>query len=92
MNEMKIQEMGCRRILEEQMTIMIESSRTWLWTEYARGGCKCLSGEATDPRAWDRLPVSCFLFPIFSFLFFFCTRAQGRRELFASCLRVVVRR
>ncbi|KAN0089096.1 homogentisate 1,2-dioxygenase [Hyaloscypha variabilis] len=55
-NEMRIQEMGARKILEEQMTIMVESSRTFLWTAYARGGCGCLSEEATDPRAWDKLP------------------------------------
>ena len=61
--------MGCRRILEEQMTVMVESSRTFLWTEYARGGCGTLSQEATDPRAWDKLPVR-VLFLLPSPLFF----------------------
>ena len=38
------------------MTIMIESSRTFLWTEYARKDCGVLSTQATDPKAWDLLP------------------------------------
>lgn len=38
------------------MTIMVESSRTFLWTEYARGGCGTLHSQGTDPRAWDKLP------------------------------------
>lgn len=50
--------MGCRKILEAQMTIMVESSRTFLWTEYARGGCGTLHSQGTDPKAWDKLPVS----------------------------------
>jgi homogentisate 1,2-dioxygenase len=62
-NEMKIQEMGCRKILEEQMTIMIESSRTFLWTEYARSGCGCLHVQGTDPKAWDRLPDKFSTYP-----------------------------
>ena len=41
----------------EQMTIMVESSRTFLWTEYARTGCGCLSQISTDPKMWDKLPV-----------------------------------
>lgn len=40
----------------DQMTIMIETSRTLLWTEYARKGCGTLSQQATDPKAWDLLP------------------------------------
>jgi homogentisate 1,2-dioxygenase len=56
-----VQENLPRRILEEQMTIMVESSRTFLWTEYARKGCGCLSQISTDPRMWDKLPVSFFL-------------------------------
>jgi hypothetical protein len=39
------------------MTIMIESSRTFLWTEYARGGCGTLHSQGTDPKVWDKLPV-----------------------------------
>lgn len=42
----------------DQMTIMVESSRTFLWTEYARTGCGCLSEVSTDPKVWDKLPVS----------------------------------
>lgn len=38
------------------MTIMIETSRTFLWTEYARKGCGVLSTQATDSKAWDLLP------------------------------------
>jgi hypothetical protein len=40
------------------MTIMIESSRTFLFTEYARTGCGTLHTQGTDPKAWDKLPVS----------------------------------
>jgi hypothetical protein len=40
------------------MTIMIESSRTFLFTEYARIGCGTLSKISTDPKVWDKLPVS----------------------------------
>ena len=36
---------------------MIESSRTFLWTEYARGGCGTLHSQGTDPKVWDKLPV-----------------------------------
>lgn len=38
------------------MTIMVESSRTFLWTEYARIGCGTLSEQGTDPKTWDVLP------------------------------------
>ncbi|KAG4427022.1 hypothetical protein IFR05_017495, partial [Cadophora sp. M221] len=55
-NEMKIQKSEPRKILENQMTIMIESSRTFLFTEWARTGCGTMHVEGTDPRAWDRLP------------------------------------
>ncbi|CZR63056.1 probable homogentisate 1,2-dioxygenase [Phialocephala subalpina] len=54
--EMKVQENRPRRILENQMTIMIESSRTFLFTEYARTGCGTLHTQGTDPKAWDKLP------------------------------------
>lgn len=40
------------------MTIMVESSRSFLFTEYARGGCGTFKGQGTDPKAWDALPVS----------------------------------
>ncbi|CAG8960580.1 hypothetical protein HYFRA_00013403 [Hymenoscyphus fraxineus] len=52
-----------RRILEDQMTIMVESSRTFLWTEYARKGCGCLSQVATDPKVWDSLPDKFSTYP-----------------------------
>ncbi|KAF5627048.1 homogentisate 1 2-dioxygenase [Fusarium sp. NRRL 52700] len=45
-----------RRILENQMTIMVESSRTFLFTEYAREICGVLHKQATDYRVWDNLP------------------------------------
>lgn len=35
---------------------MIESSRTFLWTEYARKGCGCINLQGTDPKVWDILP------------------------------------
>jgi len=55
-DEMRTQENEPRRILEGGMTIMIESSRTFLWTEYARTGCGTLNTQGTNPRAWDILP------------------------------------
>jgi len=45
-------------LFKDQMTIMVESSRTFLFTEYARKGCGVLSEIGTDPKVWDRLPVS----------------------------------
>ncbi|KAL2007772.1 hypothetical protein VTN00DRAFT_7754 [Thermoascus crustaceus] len=54
--EMRIQENEPRRILENQMTIMVESSRTFLFTEYARGGCGTFKNQGTDPKVWDALP------------------------------------
>ncbi|KAH6615191.1 homogentisate 1,2-dioxygenase [Boeremia exigua] len=45
-----------QRILEEQMTIMIETSRTLLFTEYARESCGVFQAQGTDPAVWDRLP------------------------------------
>jgi hypothetical protein len=53
----------------EQMTIMIESSRTFLWTEYARDGCGTLHSQGTDPKVWDKLPVRALSLPhLLSFL------------------------
>lgn len=40
-----------------QMTIMVESSRSFLFTKYARGGCGTFKDQGTDPRVWDALPV-----------------------------------
>ena len=40
------------------MTIMVESSRSFLFTEYARTGCGTFKNQGTDPRVWDALPVS----------------------------------
>ena len=45
-----------RRILENQMTIMVESSRNFLFTEYAVSGCGVFKSQGTDPRVWDILP------------------------------------
>lgn len=42
----------------DQMTIMVESSRSFLFTEYARTGCGTFKNQGTDPRVWDALPVS----------------------------------
>lgn len=44
----------------DQMTIMVESSRSFLFTEYARSGCGTFKNQGTDPRVWDALPVSPF--------------------------------
>jgi homogentisate 1,2-dioxygenase len=38
------------------MTIMVESSRTFLFTEYAREICGVINTQGTDPKVWDRLP------------------------------------
>ncbi|KAF2730224.1 Homogentisate 1,2-dioxygenase [Polyplosphaeria fusca] len=53
---MKIQESFPEKILEDQLTIMIESSRLFLWTEYARKGCGTISTHGTDYKVWDALP------------------------------------
>jgi homogentisate 1,2-dioxygenase len=42
------------------MTIMVESSRTFLFTEYALKGCGTLQERGTDPNVWDKLPVRGF--------------------------------
>jgi homogentisate 1,2-dioxygenase len=42
------------------MTIMIESSRSFLFTEYARTGCGTFKNQGTDPKVWDALPVCCY--------------------------------
>ncbi|KAJ4249152.1 hypothetical protein NW762_012487 [Fusarium torreyae] len=54
--EIKLQENEPRRILENQMTIMIETSRTFLFTEYARKDCGVIHTQGTDPHVWDKLP------------------------------------
>jgi homogentisate 1,2-dioxygenase len=38
------------------MTFMLESSRTFLFTEYARKKCGVLHAQGTDPKVWDALP------------------------------------
>ncbi|KAK5674341.1 hypothetical protein LTS10_012925 [Elasticomyces elasticus] len=55
-DEMRVQENKPRRILEGQMTIMLESSRTLLWTQYALHGCGTIHTKGTDPKVWDTLP------------------------------------
>ncbi|KAH8817070.1 RmlC-like cupin domain-containing protein [Xylogone sp. PMI_703] len=54
--EVKLQENEPRRILENQMTIMVESCRTFLFTEYARKICGVIHTQGTDPKVWDKLP------------------------------------
>lgn len=36
---------------------MIESSRSFLFTEYARSICGTFKNQGTDPKVWDVLPV-----------------------------------
>jgi hypothetical protein len=36
---------------------MIESSRLFLFTEYARKGCGTIETHGTDYKVWDALPV-----------------------------------
>lgn len=45
------------------MTIMVESSRSFLFTEYARSGCGVFKDQGTDPRAWDALPDKFSAYP-----------------------------
>ncbi|KAH8658348.1 RmlC-like cupin domain-containing protein [Xylariales sp. PMI_506] len=54
--EMLLQSNQPRRILENQMTIMVESSRTFLFTEYARKLCGVIKTQGTNPKVWDNLP------------------------------------
>jgi homogentisate 1,2-dioxygenase len=41
----------------DQLTVMIESSRLFLWTEYARKGCGTIETHGTNYKVWDSLPV-----------------------------------
>ncbi|RFU27847.1 hypothetical protein B7463_g8489, partial [Scytalidium lignicola] len=54
--ETKLQENEPRRILEHQMTIMVETCRTLLFTEYALKICGVVHTQGTDPKVWDNLP------------------------------------
>lgn len=36
---------------------MIESSRLFLFTEYARTGCGTIDTHGTDYKVWEALPV-----------------------------------
>ncbi|KAJ4345468.1 uncharacterized protein N0V89_011599 [Didymosphaeria variabile] len=53
---MRMHESVPEKILTDQLTIMVESSRLFLWTEYARTGCGTISTQGTDPKVWDALP------------------------------------
>lgn len=46
---------------------MVESSRSFLFTEYARGGCGTFRNQGTDPKVWDVLPVSLVLKTLLDF-------------------------
>lgn len=37
---------------------MVETSRTLLFTKYARSDCGVVHTQGTDPKVWDNLPVS----------------------------------
>lgn len=37
---------------------MVESSRLFLFTEYARKGCGVIDEHGTDYKVWEALPVS----------------------------------
>lgn len=43
---------------------MIESSRLFLFTEYARKGCGTIDTHGTDYKVWDKLPVSFCLYEL----------------------------
>ncbi|GLI77482.1 hypothetical protein PoHVEF18_005772 [Penicillium ochrochloron] len=49
--------------IADQMTIMIESSRSFLFTEYARTGCGAFKNQGTDPKVWDALPDKFSAYP-----------------------------
>lgn len=54
----------CNAVLasRDQMTFMIESSRAFLFTEYARSGCGTFKNQGSDPKVWDALSVSATIF------------------------------
>ncbi|KAI2911865.1 hypothetical protein CBS147371_7787 [Aspergillus niger] len=62
-HEMRNQVNDPRRILENQMTIMVESSRSFLFTEYARTGCGTFKAQGPDPKVWDALPDKFSAYP-----------------------------
>ena len=37
---------------------MVETSRLFLWTEWARKDCGVIHTHGTDYKVWDALPVS----------------------------------
>ncbi|RAK93934.1 homogentisate 1,2-dioxygenase [Aspergillus costaricaensis CBS 115574] len=47
----------------DQMTIMVESSRSFLFTEYARSGCGTFKNQGPDPELWDALPDKFSAYP-----------------------------
>ncbi|KAH9874017.1 hypothetical protein IAQ61_004645 [Plenodomus lingam] len=53
---MRIHESQPEKILTEQLTIMIESSRLFLWTEWARKGCGVIDEHGTNYKVWEALP------------------------------------
>ncbi|KAF2750992.1 homogentisate 1,2-dioxygenase [Sporormia fimetaria CBS 119925] len=53
---MRIHESQPEKILTDQLTIMVESSRLFLFTEYARKGCGVISPHGTNYKVWDNLP------------------------------------
>ncbi|KAJ9151234.1 Homogentisate 1,2-dioxygenase [Pleurostoma richardsiae] len=61
--EKRVQENQPRRVLESQMTIMLESSRTFLFTEYARHSCGTFDNSGMDPRSWDVFPDEFSTYP-----------------------------
>lgn len=44
---------------------MVESSRLFLWTEYARKGCGVIDEHGTDYKVWEALPVRHLLYHCF---------------------------
>lgn len=44
-------------MVSDQLTIMVESSRLFLFTEYARKGCGVIDEHGTDYKVWEALPV-----------------------------------
>lgn len=60
---------------------MVESSRLFLWTEYARKGCGVIEEHGTDYKVWEALPVSHSPLAFFQILIDYRTGSPQTNEL-----------
>lgn len=65
---------------------MIESSRLFLFTEYARKGCGTIETRGTNYKVWDALPVGFYAILISSALLIICRIAFLQTSEPRSCL------